>query len=266
VRDVQNELDYREINLDRVGVNGVVYPITVLDRTNKTQDTYGKINLYVDLPKEFRGTHMSRFIEILNKHRKNVNLSSLREILTDTKAELNAKNAHIEIEFMYFVSKKAPISKIESLMNYVCKFIASENNNFDFILEVDIPIHIVCPCSKEISKFGAHNQRGVAKISIKMKKLVWIEEIIDIGEKAASAPVFALLKREDEKYITEHAYLNPRFVEDVARNISLSLDKDERIIWYYVEIISIESIHNHNAYACLSRDKRENANKDCKHL
>lgn len=263
MKDVQNERDSRQINLDRVGVNGVIYPITVMDRANKTQETYGRINLYVDLPKEFRGTHMSRFIEILNKHRKNITLNSLKEILCDTKTELNAKNAHIEIEFMYFINKPAPVSKIDSFMNYNCKFIASENNCFDFILEVDVPIHLVCPCSKEISQFGAHNQRGVAKISLRMRKLVWIEEIIEIGEKSASAPLYALLKREDEKFITENAYLNPRFVEDVARNIALLLDKDERITWYSIEVISIESVHNHNAYACLSRDKRENANKDC---
>lgn len=263
MKDVQNERDSRQINLDRVGVNGVIYPITVMDRANKTQETYGRINLYVDLPKEFRGTHMSRFIEILNKHRKNITLNSLKEILCDTKTELNAKNAHIEIEFMYFIKKPAPVSKIDSFMNYNCKFIASENNYFDFILEVDVPIHLVCPCSKEISQFGAHNQRGVAKISLRMRKLVWIEEIIEIGEKSASAPLYALLKREDEKFITENAYLNPRFVEDVARNIALLLDKDERITWYSIEVISIESVHNHNAYACLSRDKRENANKDC---
>ncbi len=241
MRDIQNERDYREIDLDRVGVNGVIYPIIVMDRTNKTQNTYAKINLYVDLPKEFRGTHMSRFIGILNKHRINITLHSLREILSDTKNELNAKNAHIEIEFMYFINKNAPVSNIESFMNYNCKFIASENETFDLILEVDVPIHLVCPCSKEISQFGAHNQRGIAKISIRMKRLVWIEEIVEIAEKSASAPLYALLKREDEKFITENAYLNPRFVEDAARNIALALDKDDRIEWFYIEVISIEN-------------------------
>jgi GTP cyclohydrolase IB len=256
MKDVQSEADNREIVLDRVGVNGVHYPITVMDRTNKTQKTYGKINLYVELPKEFRGTHMSRFIEILNKYRNDVSLRTLDEILNDTKLELDAGLAHIEIEFPYFINKTSPVTKIDSFMDYNCKLIATKNDKFDFILEVDVPIHLLCPCSKEISQFSAHNQRGIAKISIRMKKLVWIEELVDIGEKSASAPLYTLLKREDEKYITEQAYQKPRFVEDIARNIALELDKDERITYYHIEVISMESIHNHDAYACLSRTKK----------
>lgn len=255
MRDLQSEGDLREIKLDRVGVNSVIYPIRVMDRNNKQQDTVGKINLYVDLPKEFRGTHMSRFIEILNKHQNHLSYNSLESILNETKEELEAEVAHIEIEFTYFIAKTSPITKIASYMNYTCKFIASKGDKFDFILEVNVPIQLVCPCSREISDYGAHNQRGIAKIAIRMYHLVWIEEIVDIGENAGSSPLYALLKREDEKYVTEQSYQNPKFVEDVVRDITLPLENDKRVSWYSVEVLSQESIHNHNAFASVSRKK-----------
>jgi GTP cyclohydrolase I len=256
MRDIQNDLDLRNIPLNKVGVSGVIYPIRVMDKNNGFQHTVSKINMYVDLPQEFRGTHMSRFLEVLNKHRSNMSLVTLEGILDDIKQSLKAKTAHIEVRFPYFIIKEAPVSRIESFMNYECAFIASKSNNFDFILEVNTPVHSLCPCSKEISEFGAHNQRANIKVQVRMKKLVWIEDIINISENSASAPLYSLLKREDEKYITEYAFKNPKFVEDMVRDVSVFLDNDLRITYYTVEAVSFESIHNHDAYASYSKDKR----------
>ncbi len=256
MRDVQNDVDFRDVSLRKVGVSDVTYPIRVMDKSSGFQYTVSRISMFVDLPREFRGTHMSRFLEVLNKHRSNMSLVTLENILDDIKSALKAKTAHIEVRFPYFIIKNAPVSKIESFMNYECAFIASKGNNFDFILEVNTPVHSVCPCSQEISDFGAHNQRANIKVQVRMRKLVWIEEIINISEISASAPLYSLLKREDEKYITEYAFKNPKFVEDMVRDVSILLDKDQRITYYSIEAISFESIHNHNAYAYYNRDKR----------
>ena len=256
MRDIQSEKDLRNIPLKRVGVSDIQYPIRVMDKTNGTQYTIAKISMFVDLPKEFRGTHMSRFIEVLNKHRCDMSIRNIENVLNDIKKVLNADESHIEVRFPYFILKKAPVSKIESFMNYNCAFIASKKEKMDFLLEVNTPVHTLCPCSKSISKYGAHNQRGIVKVKARMKKLVWIEEIIEIAENAASAPLYSLLKRVDEKYITEKAYDNPRFVEDIVRNVSLELNKDPRILYYSVEAKNFESIHNHNAYAFYDLDKK----------
>ncbi len=252
MKDVQSEIDTREIPLHKVGIKELLYPIRVLDRKNKYQSTVAKVNMFVDLPKEFRGTHMSRFIEVLERHRNTMAIQNIEKILNEIRKAFSASTSHIELRFPYFLKKKTPVSGIESYMNYECALIGLKNERkFDLIVEVSIPIHNLCPCSKEISKEGAHNQRGIAKISVRMKKLVWFEELINVAEVSASAPVFSLLKREDEKYITEKAYENPRFVEDVAREIALLLKKDNRIKWFRVEVENFESIHNHNAYACV---------------
>ncbi len=259
MRDIQSEFDNREVKLDRVGVHGVRYPISIADKNGLQQSTTGLVSLCVDLPQHFRGTHMSRFIEILNVHRDTIAILSLEGILQDTKQSLNAETAHIEIEFPFFINKEAPVSKIKSFLSYDCKFSASKGTSFDFVMQVNVPIQLLCPCSKEISAYGAHNQRGVASVSIRMKhghsNLVWIEDIISICEEAASSPVYSLLKRKDEKFITEYAYDHPRFVEDVVRNIYLPLDKDNRISWFSIHVISNESIHNHNAYAKAEKHK-----------
>ncbi len=249
MRDVQSEKDLRNIPLNRVGVSDVLYPIRVMDKTNNTQKTIANINMYVDLPKEFRGTHMSRFLEVLNKHRCDMSIKNIENVLNDIKKVLNAEESHIELRFPYFILKRAPVSKIESFMNYNCAFIASKKEKMDFVLEVNTPVHTLCPCSKSISKYGAHNQRGIITIKIRMNKLVWIEELVSVAESSASAPLYSLLKRRDEKYITETAYENPRFVEDVVRNTSMKLNNDARITYYSVEAKNFESIHNHNAYA-----------------
>jgi GTP cyclohydrolase I len=254
--DVQNQKDTRNIFIDKVGISDLVYPIIVLDKENNYQNTIGKINMYVDLPEDFRGTHMSRFVEVLNDHRGKMTVQNMEKILDDMRNHLKAKTAHFEVEFDYFVLRKAPVSKIESYTPYKAKFLCKKNDDFDFILEVDVPVQTLCPCSKEISDYGAHNQRARANISIRMNRIVWIEDLINIAESSASTPLFTLLKREDEKYITENSYNNPKFVEDVVRDISMKLEKDERIRWYSVKVTSYESIHTHNAYACHERWKR----------
>ncbi len=248
--DVQSEKDARNIYIDKVGVSDIIYPIVVLDKTNSYQNTVGKINMYVDLPKDFRGTHMSRFVEVLNAHMGKMTIQNMEIILDDMKSKLNAEVSHLEVEFDYFVMRQAPVSKISSYTPYRAKFISKKDKTFDFILEVIVPVHTLCPCSKEISDRGAHNQRAKADISVRMNKIVWIEDLIDVAENSASAPLFTLLKREDEKYVTESAYDNPKFVEDIVRDISLKLEKDERITWYNIRVTSYESIHPHNAYAC----------------
>jgi len=257
MRDVQSEKDERNISIEKVGVSSLRYPIRVMDRQNGFQNTVALVDIFVDLPSDYRGTHMSRFVEVLNRHRNNMSLSNLEKILDDVKIELKAKVSHIILRFPYFIPKKAPVTNEESFMDYECAFIASKNEKFEFMLEVNVPVHLLCPCSKEISDFGAHNQRANVKVRIKMSKLVWIEEIVDLVEDSASAPLYALLKRPDEKYITEMAYTNPKFVEDIVRDVAIALDNDKRITYYEVEAISYESIHNHNAYAYLHRDKEE---------
>ncbi len=255
MRDVQSEPDYRNIPLDRVGVEGLLYPINVMHREEGLMATVARVTLTVDLPHNFRGTHMSRFVEVLKKFHGLISLHTLEDILDETKRVLQAETAHIELEFPYFIKKKAPVSGCESYMNYQCKFIASKRDKFDFILEVKTPVHLLCPCSKEISEFGAHNQRGEVLIQVRMKGLVWIEDLVEISESSASAPLYSILKREDEKYITETAYRNAKFVEDVARDVAIRLDQHPKVTWYYVRVTGFESIHNHNAYACLRRDK-----------
>ncbi len=253
MRDVQSESDDRNISIDKVGISDLSYPITVLDRDNNIQPTVAKINMYVDLPHHYRGTHMSRFLEVMSRYHMGLSLRSLGELLDDMRATFDSETSHIEVEFPYFIKKKAPVSGIESPMEYICRIEAKKREKLELVVEVNVPAQNLCPCSKEISDYGAHNQRGNIKIRIRSNKLVWFEELIAIAEDSASAPVFTLLKREDEKFITEHAYDHPRFVEDTAREAALRLNGDPRIYWYSVEVKNTESIHNHNAYACISK-------------
>ena len=251
--DIQNQSDYRNIEIEKVGVKNIKYPIIVLDRNNKTQQTIAAINMYVNLPHHFKGTHMSRFVEILNEYRGRINLQTLYTILDEMKEKLDAKSAHLEVEFPYFIEKEAPVSKEKSLMEYTCKFCASHEKERDIYIEVNVPITTLCPCSKEISQGGAHSQRGKASVKVRFKRFVWIESIIGYVEKSASSEVYSLLKRTDEKYITEEAYSNPVFVEDVVRNIAEKLDADQNITWFSVEVENFESIHNHSAYAFVEK-------------
>ncbi len=258
LRDLQNESDHRNLEVNKVGVKGLSYPIVVQDRANRTQHTVASIQMSVLLPHSFRGTHMSRFIEILNHYRGYISADNLQEILTEMRRRLNADIAHMELEFPYFIEKRAPLSKAKGLQKYLCRFIASEGpdpEDSDFILAVDVPVTTLCPCSKEISEAGAHNQRSVVSIQVRYKKFIWIEDLITMAEESASSGLYPLLKRRDEKYVTEQAYQNPRFVEDVVREVAQSLEKTEAVTWYRVEAENFESIHNHNAYALIENRK-----------
>ncbi len=252
LHDTQNQKDIREIDIDRVGVKNMKYPIAVKDRENYIQHTIATIEMTVDLPKEFKGTHMSRFVEILQCKDREIHVDSIDTILTEMQKKLNSNNSHIILEFPYFRNKKAPVSGKTSLLDYKAKFHALRNGEKkDFVLTVMVPVTTLCPCSKNIAKYGAHNQRGEVTVSVRFRNTVWIEDIIDIVESCASCDLYSLLKREDEKYVTEKAYENPVFVEDLVRNIVLKLKLNDEIIWYCVEAENFESIHNHNAYAMI---------------
>ncbi len=253
MRDVQNDIDFRKIEIEKVGVKNLKYPIVLQDKENEEQHTIASINMYVNLPHQFRGTHMSRFVEILNKYRREIDIHSMGEIMKEMKANLNAKSAHLDIEFPYFIEKKAPVSGAKSLMEYQCNFIGKLNDKMKILLGVSVPILTVCPCSKEISEYGAHNQRGTISVQLRFKGFPWIEDVIQMVENCASGSVYSLLKREDEKFITEKSYENPKFVEDVVRDVATKLNRQENILWYKVEVESYESIHNHDAYACVEK-------------
>jgi GTP cyclohydrolase IB len=258
MRDIQNEKDERNMPIDKVGVSNVKYPISVLDRKGDVQHTVASINMYVDLPHHYRGTHMSRFIEVISHHSMNLKLDNLDKILKEILETLDCETSHLEVEFPYFIYKKSPVSGIESPMEYICRVEAKmgRNEKLSLTMEVRVPVHNLCPCSKEISEDGAHNQRGEITIRAVSSKMIWFEELIEVAESSSSAPLYTLLKREDEKFVTEQAYNNPKFVEDTARDVAVALEKDPRVSWFSVEVKNFESIHNHNAYACISRKNR----------
>ena len=250
--DVQNELDKREVAIKKVGVRDLNYPVTVLDKNNGSQSTVANINMFVDLPHHYRGTHMSRFVEVLERHTVDLHPQGLEEILDDMHKSFKCETAHLEISFPYFIRKKAPVSGISSLLEYKCHLFAEKMDSLNLKLIVEVPVTNLCPCSKEISKYGAHSQRGVIKIEVLSNHLIWLEELVKIAEDSASSPLYTLLKRVDEKHVTETAYENPRFVEDSAREVALRLRADKRIESFQVEVENFESIHNHSAYACVS--------------
>ena len=256
MEDIQNHMDDRNIDIDQVGVKGIRYPITVLDKDEGEQQTVAEINMYVNLPRYYKGTHMSRFVEILNEHSRRISLRNFSEILEEMKKRLNAESAHMEITFPYFISKRAPVTGTEGLMEYKCTFRGSLNKKTDLSIMIHVPISTLCPCSKEISDYGAHNQRGEVRLQVRFKKFIWIEDLIKMVEESASSDVYSILKREDEKYVTERAYNNPKFVEDIVRDIALKLTGDPNITWFAVESENFESIHNHNAYAYIEKHKK----------
>lgn len=254
MQDIQNQKDNRNIDIQKVGVKGIKYPIVVLDRMNGTQHVNATINIYVDLPHRFKGTHMSRFVEILNEFRGQINIKTFHKILQKIKDKLHAESAHMEIEFPYFVEKTAPVSGAKSLMEYTCTFSGQNSIGMtDFLVSVIVPVTTVCPCSKEISNFGAHNQRSMVTVKVRFKKFFWIEELIRLVENSASGEVYSLLKRVDEKFVTERAHENPMFVEDVVRNVAQALNKNDNFTWYSVDAENFESIHNHSAYAYVEK-------------
>ena len=258
MKDIQNHADHRNIDIDQVGVKGIRYPITVLDKNVGKQPTVARINMYVNLPRYYKGTHMSRFVEILNEHSNRISLQNFSEILEEMKTRLSAESAHMEISFPYFVNKAAPVSGVQSLLDYDVTFLgAISNGQHQTTLRVVVPVTSLCPCSKKISERGAHNQRSHVTVTVRTNKFVWIEDIIDAVEDIASCELYGLLKRPDEKFVTERAYDNPKFVEDMVRDIAAHLNQDQRITAYIVESENFESIHNHSAYALIKK------NMDC---
>ena len=254
MKDVQNISDDRGIAIQNVGVCDVHLPFLIKTKSGSFQSVLAKISLTVNLPKEYKGTHMSRFIEILSEwSQKPVSSREMEFILADTIKRLDAEYAQMVIQFKYFIEKSAPVSGLKSMLDVDCFFSASltKNQPLDFTLGVNVPFTSLCPCSKEISAYGAHNQRGLMKVQIKYSsgKLIWIEDLVALMEAEGSCPVYPLLKREDEKYVTEYAYDNAKFVEDVLRDLVLSLRRQTYISWFEIQCENYESIHNHSAYA-----------------
>jgi GTP cyclohydrolase I len=249
--DVQSQRDHRKVLLKKAGVKDIRYPITVLDKVKGQQHTTARVNMYVDLPHQFKGTHMSRFVEILNRYRDGVSIRSFKEILGAMRQRLAAQSAHLEMSFPYFIEKRAPVSRIPSLMEYRCTFSGSSGpgEEEDFVVGILIPINTVCPCSKAISDYGAHNQRGQVSVEVRFRHFFWMEDLIAKVEERAVNQVYALLKRSDEKYVTELAYDHPMFVEDVVREVYGALEEDENFTWFTVGCENFESLHNHSAYA-----------------
>ena len=265
MEDVQSRHDDRELPIDLVGVMGLRYPITVRDRTRQRQKTVAEMSLSVSLPHHFKGTHMSRFIEVVHEHRDQIDMETLPSIVGSLRTRLEAERARIEVKFPYFIERSAPVSGARALLSYDCRYIAEVNGSGDdFVAGVKVPISTLCPCSKAISDYGAHNQRGYVDLDIRaarasngLPRMVWIEELIEIVENSGSAPVFPLLKREDERALTMRAYDNPAFVEDVVRHVAATLREDARVVWLEVRAETIESIHDHNAFAVISWERKK---------
>ncbi len=255
MEDVQSRQDHRNIPIDRVGVTNLSYPITVWDRHNDHQSTVADLSLSVHLPHHFKGTHMSRFLEVLNDHRGEFTIRTLPTIVEALKERLDSEAAHLDVRFPYFIEKRAPVTDKSSLLDIEGYFHgASTDEGDDFILGATVPVTSLCPCSKEIADYGAHNQRSSISIRVRMASMepehfIWLEELVRIAEDAASAPLYPLLKRPDERHVTMEAYDNPAFVEDIARAVAKTLMDDDRIAWFRVRCVNEESIHNHDAFA-----------------
>ncbi len=254
--DVQGLEDQRSVAIDKVGVKGIRYPIALATPCGDTLHTVADINMYVSLPADRKGTHMSRFLEVLNEYREGIQPDRLMELCHCLCERLDAADAHVEMEFTYFINKYAPVSGKPGLMDYRVKFDCTANGTDDLVMSVTAPATSLCPCSKEISEYGAHNQRTLITVDARFDGLVWIEDLVEMMEKSASCEVYSVLKRPDEKYVTEQAFDNPKFVEDIVRDLAVVLNTDERICWYRIRSENFESIHSHNAYAEITRDKR----------
>lgn len=254
--DVQSYPDSRQIAIDKVGIKAIRHPVRVADKTAGVQHTVATFNMYVYLPHHFKGTHMSRFVEILNGYEREISVENFEDMLRRMVTRLEAEAGHIEMSFPYFINKKAPVTGVESLIDYDVTFIGEiKDGRYLQTIKVVVPVTSLCPCSKKISDYGAHNQRSHVTLTVRTNTFIWIEDIVRVAEKNASCELYGLLKRPDEKYVTEHAYDNPKFVEDLVRDIAAELNRDERIDAYIVEAENFESIHNHSAYALIERDK-----------
>jgi GTP cyclohydrolase I len=246
IPDVQGSADTRQLAINKVGIKSIRHPVIVF-------------NMYVHLPHNFKGTHMSRFVEILNTHGREISVESFESILREMVVKLEAQSGYIEMSFPYFVNKTAPVSGVQSLLDYDVTFIGEiVDGAYRFNMKVLVPVTSLCPCSKKISDRGAHNQRSHVTITVRTNSSVWIEEVVRFAEEQASSELYGLLKRPDEKFITERAYDNPKFVEDMVRDVAAVLNADQRIEAYVVESENFESIHNHSAYALIERDKSQN--------
>lgn len=255
--DVQSKQDLRRVAIDRVGVKDVTFPIRLRTPDGGEQTTVASINMYVALPHYQKGTHMSRFLEVLNEESsKPITPDRIPAITRAICKRLDAETAHFEARFTYFIRKEAPVTKHPGLMNYEVTFECTANGETDFIMSVAAPATSLCPCSKEISEYGAHNQRCRIEAKVRFDGKMWIEELATLLEQAASCPVFAVLKRPDEKWVTERAFENPKFVEDIVRDLAMGLEAQKRIRWYSINSENYESIHSHNAYAEITRQKR----------
>jgi GTP cyclohydrolase I len=261
IEDVQNRADTRSLPINKVGIKDVYHPVRVKDRSGGEQHTIASFNMYVALPHNFKGTHMSRFVEILHKHEREISVESFGIMLKEMTGYLNAEAGHIEMSFPFFIMKTAPKSGVQSLMNYQATLIGEYvldkqgNGSSQLWLKVVVPVTSLCPCSKAISDYGAHNQRSHITLTARVNEHMWLEELIDIAEQEASCEVYGILKRADEKFVTERAYDNPKFVEDIVRDLAVRLNNEPRVRAYTVATENFESIHNHSAYALIERDK-----------
>lgn len=256
--DVQATPDSRAVAINRVGVKSVKFPLSIRRADGSEQATVAMIDMYVGLPHHVKGTHMSRFLEVLHANRGALDMAGLRGLMNTMLARLDAKAGYIEMRFTYFIEKLAPVSGVASLLDYEVKMRAEvdQTGHYDAALTVLAPVTSLCPCSKEISEYGAHNQRSHITIEAILNQPMSIEELVAVAEQQASCEVYGLLKRPDEKYVTERAYDNPKFVEDLVRDIALALNGEPRIDAYSIESENFESIHNHSAYALIRQDKR----------
>jgi len=255
IEDVQARADTRRIPIDKVGIKGIRHPVRVRDRSGGEQHTIATMDMFVTLPHDFKGTHMSRFVEILNDHEYEITVESFRVMLKEMAELLEAKSGYIQMSFPYFVNKAAPVSGVQSLMDYQVTLTGTIDETGTVMqVKVVVPVTSLCPCSKAISDYGAHNQRSHVTVEAKTEAFVWVEELIDVVESEASCELYGLLKRPDEKYVTERAYDNPKFVEDMVRDVAQRLNQDDRILGYVVESENFESIHNHSAYARIEAD------------
>jgi len=252
IEDVQNTPDNRHLDIDKVGIKAIKHPIVVKDRSGIIQHTNATFSMYVHLPHNFKGTHMSRFVEILNENQREISVESFEDILKEMLERLESKSGYLEMQFTYFINKKAPVSGAESLMDYEVSFIGEMvDGKILNTVRVVVPVTSLCPCSKKISKYGAHNQRAHITLTLQTNGFIWVEDIIEQIEKQASCELYGILKRPDEKYVTEKAYENPKFVEDIVRDIATELKSNKKVSSYIIESENFESIHNHSAYALI---------------
>jgi len=257
IADIQASPDRRQLPVQMVGIKDIRHPVRVKDRSQGEQHTIAQFNMYVELPHDFKGTHMSRFVEILNNYEPEISVQSFKKMLKEMTARLEADTGHIEMTFPYFINKAAPISGVKSLLDYQVTLEGQvKNGTHTMTMKVVVPVTSLCPCSKEISRYGAHNQRSHVTVTVRTNAFVWIEDLVELVEKQASSELYGLLKRPDEKYVTERAYDNPKFVEDMVRDVASLLNADDRIDAYVVESENFESIHNHSAYAMIEKNKR----------